>query len=93
MRGEGERVAGSQPMSTAVYTGAQINFGYLTPYLTYAYNDYSVQNLSSRTQRSCLIIGFHCIAYSYFFQKLRLVQHRYIKYKFQLINLEGKNAF
>ncbi len=28
-------VAGSQPMSTAVYTGAQINFGDLTPNLTY----------------------------------------------------------
>ncbi len=27
-------VAGSQPKSTAVYTGAQINFGDLTPYLT-----------------------------------------------------------
>jgi hypothetical protein len=27
-------VAGSQPMNTAVYTGAQINFGELTPYLT-----------------------------------------------------------
>jgi hypothetical protein len=34
MRGGG--VAVSQPMSTAVqYTGAQINFGDLTPYLTY----------------------------------------------------------
>jgi hypothetical protein len=32
--GEGE-VVGSQPMSTAVYTGVQINFGELTPYLTY----------------------------------------------------------
>ncbi len=31
-----ERVAGSQPMSTAVlYTGAHINFGDLNPYLTY----------------------------------------------------------
>jgi hypothetical protein len=29
-------VAGSQPTSTAVYTGAQINFGDPTPYLTYA---------------------------------------------------------
>jgi hypothetical protein len=35
MRGGG--VAGSQPMITAVYTGAQINFGDLTPYLTYEY--------------------------------------------------------
>jgi hypothetical protein len=35
-RGGGE-VAGSQPMSTAVHTGAQINFGDLTPYLTYGY--------------------------------------------------------
>jgi hypothetical protein len=33
--GEGG-VAGFQLMSTA-YTGAQINFGDLTPYLTYAY--------------------------------------------------------
>ncbi len=33
MQGEGG-VAGSLPMSTAVYTGAQINFGDLTPYLT-----------------------------------------------------------
>jgi hypothetical protein len=32
-----QRVAGSQSMSTAtIYTGAQINFGDLTPYLTYA---------------------------------------------------------
>jgi hypothetical protein len=34
----GGGVAGSQPMSTAVHrtvTGAQINFGDLTPYLTY----------------------------------------------------------
>jgi hypothetical protein len=31
----GGEVAGSQPMSTAVYTGAQINFGDLSPYLTY----------------------------------------------------------
>ncbi len=37
MRGVGEGVAGSQPMSTAVHNarGAQINFGDLTPYLTY----------------------------------------------------------
>ncbi len=35
MRGEGGD-AGSQPMSKAVpYTGAQINFGDLTTYLTY----------------------------------------------------------
>jgi hypothetical protein len=37
MRGRGG-VAGSQPMSTAVHItlhGAQINFGYLPPYLTY----------------------------------------------------------
>jgi hypothetical protein len=33
--GRGE-MAGSQPVNTAVqYTGAQINFGDLTPYLTY----------------------------------------------------------
>jgi hypothetical protein len=36
----GGGVAGSQPMRTAVHTssdiGAQINFGDLTPYLTYA---------------------------------------------------------
>ncbi len=32
--GRGGGVAGSQPMSTAVYTKAQINFGDLTPYLT-----------------------------------------------------------
>ncbi len=41
MRGEAEGVAGSQPMSTAVHItwhGAQINFGDLTPYLTYAWN-------------------------------------------------------
>jgi hypothetical protein len=36
MQGEGE-VAGSQPMSTAVHIGAQINFGDLNPYFTYAY--------------------------------------------------------
>jgi hypothetical protein len=30
-----EGVAGSQPMITAVYRGAQIHFGDLTPYLTY----------------------------------------------------------
>jgi hypothetical protein len=38
MRGWGGWVAGSQPMSTAEYSctyGAQINFGDLTPYLTY----------------------------------------------------------
>jgi hypothetical protein len=35
MRGEGGGVAGSQAISTAVYTGAQINFGDLTSYLTY----------------------------------------------------------
>jgi hypothetical protein len=38
MRGEGG-VAGSQPMGTAVHItwyGAQINFGYLPPYLAYA---------------------------------------------------------
>jgi len=37
MRGRGG-VAGSQPMSTAVHMerGAQINFGDLPPYLTYA---------------------------------------------------------
>jgi hypothetical protein len=37
--GMGGRIAGSQPMSTAVHItwhGAQINFGDLTPYLTYA---------------------------------------------------------
>jgi hypothetical protein len=37
-------VAGShsQPMSTAVHAhGAQINFGYLTPYLTYAFIQYN----------------------------------------------------
>ncbi len=35
--GQGEGgFAGSQPMSTAACTGAQINFGDLTPYLTYA---------------------------------------------------------
>jgi hypothetical protein len=35
---EGGRVGvvRSQPMSTAVHTGVQINFGNLTPYLTYA---------------------------------------------------------
>jgi hypothetical protein len=36
--GGGRGVAGSQPMSTAEYSctyGAQINFGDLTPYLTY----------------------------------------------------------
>jgi hypothetical protein len=37
MRGEGG-VAGSQPMSTVLpYTGAPINFGDLTPYLTYGF--------------------------------------------------------
>ncbi len=30
-------VAGSQPMSTAVHTVTKINFGDLTPYLTYAF--------------------------------------------------------
>jgi hypothetical protein len=38
MRGDGG-IVGSQPMSTAVHItwhGAQINFGDLTPYLTYA---------------------------------------------------------
>ncbi len=30
-------VAGSQPMSTVVHTGAQKNFKDLTPYLTYGY--------------------------------------------------------
>jgi len=34
--GGGGGVAGSQSMSTAVYTGAQINCGDLTPYLNYA---------------------------------------------------------
>jgi hypothetical protein len=34
--GRGGGVAGSQPMSTVVHMdGAQINFGDLTPYLTY----------------------------------------------------------
>ncbi len=33
--GGGGGVAGSQPMNTAVYTGAQINFKDLTPYFTY----------------------------------------------------------
>ncbi len=38
--GGGGRVAGSQPMSTAVHSahGVQINFGDLTPYLTYGIN-------------------------------------------------------
>jgi hypothetical protein len=31
----GGGVSGSQPMSTQLNTGAQINFGDLTPYLTY----------------------------------------------------------
>jgi hypothetical protein len=38
MRGRGGGVAGFQPTSTAVHNtthGAQINFGDLTPYLTY----------------------------------------------------------
>ncbi len=36
LNAEGEGVAGSQAMSTVqLYTGAQINFGDLTPYLTY----------------------------------------------------------
>ncbi len=35
MRGEEEGVAGSQLMSIKMYTGAQINFGYLTPYLRF----------------------------------------------------------
>jgi hypothetical protein len=37
-RGEGG-VAASQPMSIQLYTGAQINFGHLTPYLTFGYNN------------------------------------------------------
>ncbi len=40
MRGRGDGVAGSRPMSTAVHItwhGAQINFGDLPPYLTYGF--------------------------------------------------------
>jgi hypothetical protein len=33
--GEGGGVAGSQPISVQLYTGSQINFGDLTPYLSY----------------------------------------------------------
>ncbi len=36
MRGEGEGSCGSQPMSTGLFTGAQLNFGDLTPDLSYA---------------------------------------------------------
>ncbi len=35
MQGDGRGVEGSQPMSTAAHRGAHINFGDLTPYLTY----------------------------------------------------------
>ncbi len=34
----GGEFAGSRPKSTVEYTGAQINFGDLTPYLTYDFN-------------------------------------------------------
>jgi hypothetical protein len=37
-QGGGEGVAGSQPVQ--LYTGPQINFGYLTPYLTYICDGY-----------------------------------------------------
>ncbi len=53
MRGEGG-VAGSQPMSTAVHImwhGAQINFGDLTPYLTYGWIKY--WNIVEVTVQSC----------------------------------------
>jgi hypothetical protein len=39
------RVGGSQPMRTDVYTGAQINFGDLAQYLTYASSTAGMQFL------------------------------------------------
>jgi hypothetical protein len=40
-------VAGSQPMRTAVHTGAQINFGDRTPYFTYAKQSLSFKHTDS----------------------------------------------
>jgi hypothetical protein len=44
---EGGGVAGCQPMR---YTGAQINFGDLTPYLTYAFKDH-IEDLQEQEKR------------------------------------------
>jgi hypothetical protein len=47
--GGGGVVAGSQPMSTVqLYTGAKVNFGDLTPYLTYAIITITVQCTQSQ---------------------------------------------
>jgi hypothetical protein len=35
--GRGAEVAGSEPMSPAVYTGAKLNFGDLVPYLFFVF--------------------------------------------------------
>ncbi len=53
VRGAGEGVAGSQPMSTDVHCthGAQINFRDLTPYLAYAYKPLQIFSLCAITSQ------------------------------------------
>ncbi len=45
-------VLGSQPMSTAVHTGAKINFRDLTPYLTYGHSDRVIREVLHTVGRS-----------------------------------------